>query len=121
MKGKRYTTEEKIRALREADGGKAIREVCQERNISEATYHRWRKQFGLMDVDWLGNVSDLQEGPIESPSPRRPCGRAFHARLSNFIFSNWLSTVLSTNRSGMAAEGFYRSNVGFEREAPPPG
>jgi len=36
MKGKRHTTVEKIRALREADGGKPIREVCQERNISEA-------------------------------------------------------------------------------------
>ena len=50
MKGKRHTTEEKIRALREADEGRAIREVCQERNISEATYHRWQKQFGLMKV-----------------------------------------------------------------------
>jgi len=37
MKGKRHTTEEEIRALREADGGKPIREVCQERNLSEAT------------------------------------------------------------------------------------
>ena len=37
MKGKRHSTEEKIRTLREVDGGKPIREVCQERNISEAT------------------------------------------------------------------------------------
>ena len=51
MKGQRHTTEEKIRALREADGGRPIREVCQERNTSEATYHRWRKQFGLIEVD----------------------------------------------------------------------
>ena len=51
MKGKRHTTEEKIRMLREVDGGRAIREVCQEKNISEATYHRWRKQFGLMEVN----------------------------------------------------------------------
>ncbi len=51
MNGKRHTTEEKIRALREADGGRAIRELCQERNISEATYHRWRKQLGLIKVD----------------------------------------------------------------------
>ena len=40
MKGKRHTTENEIRALREADGGKQVRQVCQERNISEATYHR---------------------------------------------------------------------------------
>jgi putative transposase len=60
MKGKRYTTEEKIRALREADGGKPIREVCQERNISEATHHRWRKQFGLMEVDEAKRLKELE-------------------------------------------------------------
>ena len=67
MKGKRHTTEDKIRALREADGGKPIREVCQERNISEATYHRWRQQFGLMGVDdppWL-----ISQGPSPAHVP----------------------------------------------------
>ena len=59
MKGKRPTTEEKIRALREADGGRAIREVCPERNLSEATYHRWRKQFGLMAVDEARRLKEL--------------------------------------------------------------
>jgi len=35
MKGKRYTTEEKIRILREADGtGRKIQDVCRERQIS---------------------------------------------------------------------------------------
>ena len=35
MKGKRYTTEDKIRILREADRGKSILEVCRAHNISE--------------------------------------------------------------------------------------
>jgi hypothetical protein len=38
MKGKRHTTEEKIRMLREVDSGKPIRELCQEKNISETPY-----------------------------------------------------------------------------------
>jgi transposase-like protein len=39
MKGKRYTTEEKIRILREADGtGRKIQDVCRERQISEQTW-----------------------------------------------------------------------------------
>jgi transposase-like protein len=37
MKGKRHTTEDKIRILRAADGGKSIVEVCKEKNISEQT------------------------------------------------------------------------------------
>ena len=53
MKGKRYTTEDKIRILREADGGRSIVEVCKERNISEVTFHRWKKQFGQMDLDGI--------------------------------------------------------------------
>ena len=36
MKNKRHTTENKIRILREADGGKSITEVCRE----QAAYHR---------------------------------------------------------------------------------
>ena len=34
MKGKRYTTEDKIRILREADTGKSILDACREHNIS---------------------------------------------------------------------------------------
>ena len=40
MKGKRHTTEQKIRILRTADGGKNIVEICQEKSISEGTFHR---------------------------------------------------------------------------------
>ena len=54
MKGKRYTTEDKIRILREAYGGRNIVEVCKERNISEVTFHRWKKQFGQIDREQRG-------------------------------------------------------------------
>jgi len=60
MKNKRYTTEEKIRILREADGGKAIVEVCRERNISEVTFHRWKKQFGQLDVNEARRLKELE-------------------------------------------------------------
>jgi len=46
MKGKKYSTEDKIRILRQADGGRSIVEVCREANISEVTFHRWKNQFG---------------------------------------------------------------------------
>jgi putative transposase len=60
MKGKRYTTEEKIRILREADGGKSILEVCRERNISEVSFHRWKRQFGLMEINDARRLKDLE-------------------------------------------------------------
>jgi transposase-like protein len=58
MKGKRYTTEEKIRILRQAGGGGTILEVCREANISGVTFHRWKKQFGQME----GERSQEAEG-----------------------------------------------------------
>ena len=61
MKGKRYTTEEKIRLLREADRGeKSILAICQEANISEVSFHRWKKQFGQMEVNEARRLKDLE-------------------------------------------------------------
>ena len=59
MKGKRYTTEEKIRILREADKGVAITEVCREHNLSQVTFHRWKRQFGQMEVKEARRLKDL--------------------------------------------------------------
>lgn len=61
MKGKRCTTEEKIRILREADKGeKSIAELCREMNLSVVTFHRWKKQFGQMDVNEARRLKELE-------------------------------------------------------------
>jgi len=61
MKGKRYTTEDKIRILREADRGlKSIQTICQENNISEVSFHRWKNQFGQMDVNEARRLKELE-------------------------------------------------------------
>ena len=65
MKGKRYTTEEKIRILREAHGGRTILEVCRERNISEQTFHRWKRQFGMMEINEARRLKDLERENAE--------------------------------------------------------
>jgi len=65
MKGKRYTTEEKIRILREADKGKAITEVCRGHNLSQVTFHRWKKQFGQMEVNEAKRLKELERENTE--------------------------------------------------------
>ncbi len=65
MKGKRYTTEEKIRILREADGGRTILEVCRERNISEQTFQRWKRQFGMMEINEARRLKELERENAE--------------------------------------------------------
>jgi putative transposase len=60
MKGKRYTTEDKIRILRQADAGQSIVEVCREHNLSQVSFHRWKKQFGQMEVNEAKRLKDLE-------------------------------------------------------------
>jgi putative transposase len=61
MKGKRYTTEDKIRILREVDGGKSVGEDCLEKNIAEQTFYRWERTFGMMDISEARQLKELQK------------------------------------------------------------
>lgn len=55
MKRRRHTPEQIVRKLREADRmlaeGTETPEVCKALEVSEATYHRWRAQYGGMKAD----------------------------------------------------------------------
>lgn len=66
MKGKKYRTEEKIRILREADTGECtIAELCKEKNISEVTFHRWKREFGMMEVNEAKRLKELERENTE--------------------------------------------------------
>jgi len=60
MRGKRYTTEDKIRILRNLDRGeRTIQAICQEANLSEVMFHRRKKQFGHMEVNEARRLLEL--------------------------------------------------------------
>ena len=66
MKGKRYATEDKIRLLREADRDeRSVLDVCREANISEVMFYRWKKQFGLMEVNEARRLKELERENTE--------------------------------------------------------
>ena len=77
MKGKRYTTEDKIRGRREADRGKSILEVCREHNMSEVSFHRWKRQFDQVDISEARTLKDLKRGERRVEKDARPsrCSR----------------------------------------------
>ena len=64
MKRKRHSPEQVIRKLREADRmlseGKDIAVVCQSLEVSEATFHRWRNQYGGMKANEAKHLKELQ-------------------------------------------------------------
>ena len=47
---KRFSEEQIIGFLREADKGLAVKELCRKQGFSEARYYLWRGKFGGMDV-----------------------------------------------------------------------
>ena len=52
MKSKRYTTEGRIRILREAEAvDESILQICKEKGISKQTLQRWKREFGIMRLD----------------------------------------------------------------------
>ncbi len=61
---KRHTPEQIVRKLREADAelaaGVSVPEVARRLGISEATFHRWRNQFGGMKADAMKRLKELE-------------------------------------------------------------
>ena len=61
MKQKQHSTEEIIRILRQADGDDTIESICREHNISKATFHRWRRKYGDMDLADAKRLKELEK------------------------------------------------------------
>jgi putative transposase len=63
MKRRRHTPEQIIRKLREADRlpaeGQEVPEVAKHLEISEATSHRWRAQYGGLKADDAKRLKEL--------------------------------------------------------------
>jgi transposase-like protein len=64
MSRKRFSTEQIIRKLREAEvelaKGRKIPEVCKQLGIADQTYYRWRKQYGGLKTDQARQFKELE-------------------------------------------------------------
>lgn len=57
---KRFTEEQIIGFLREADAGIPIKELCRKQGFSEASYYLWRSKFGGMSVPDAKRLKELE-------------------------------------------------------------
>jgi putative transposase len=57
---KRFTEEQIIGFLRQADAGVAIKELCRQHGFSEASYYLWRSKFGGMEVSDAKRLKALE-------------------------------------------------------------
>ena len=65
MPRKRFTVEQIIQKLREAEvelaRGKTISLVCKHLEITDQTYYRWRKEYGGIRTDQAKRLKDLEK------------------------------------------------------------
>ena len=57
---KRFTDEQIIGFLRQADGGLPVRELCRQYGFSDASFYTWRAKFGGMTVPDAKRLQDLE-------------------------------------------------------------
>ena len=65
MKALNWSEEKIIGLLREVDGGKSVRQVCKDHNISDKTYYRWKRKYGQMEVADAKRLRELEKENAE--------------------------------------------------------
>ena len=58
---KRYSEEQIISFLKEADAGMPVVELCRKHGFSDASYYKWKAKFGGMDVSDAKRLRALEE------------------------------------------------------------
>jgi len=61
MKSSRYTAEQVAFAMRQAESGTPVTEVCRKMGIAEQTFYRWKKKFAGMGVAEVRRLRVVEE------------------------------------------------------------
>ena len=61
MKSSRYSAEQVAFAMRQAESGTPVPEVCRKMGIAEQTFYRWKKKFAGMGVAEVRKLRILEE------------------------------------------------------------
>ena len=61
MKSSRYSPEQVAFAMRQAESGTSVPEICRKMGIAEQTFYRWKKKYVGMGVADIRKVRILEE------------------------------------------------------------
>jgi putative transposase len=61
MKRTKFTEQQIVFALKQAETGIRVEEVCRKMGISEATFYNWKKKYGGLGVSELRELKQLKE------------------------------------------------------------
>ena len=61
MKKSKFTEQQIVFALKQADNGIKVEEVCRKMGISDATFYNWKKKYGGLGVNELRRLKQLED------------------------------------------------------------
>jgi len=61
MKRARFSEEQIIEVLKEAEAGTKVAELCRRHGISDATFYTWRSRYGGLEVSEMRRLRQLEE------------------------------------------------------------
>lgn len=61
MRKSRFTDEQILQAIRQADSGTAVVDICRKLGISEQTFYRWRRQYAGLEASEVRELKSLKE------------------------------------------------------------
>mgnify|MGYP001459993349 CR=1 FL=1 len=61
MANRKYTEEQIVNILREAQSGIKVEEICRKYNVSANTFYKWRQKYGGMEVSDVKRLKALED------------------------------------------------------------
>jgi len=61
MKRKRYTDEQIVQVLKEAEAGAKTADLCRKYGMSEQSFYKWKSRYSGMDISMLKKLKSLEE------------------------------------------------------------
>jgi len=61
VKKSRFTNEQIAFALKQADTGTPVTEICRKMGVSEPTFYRWKKKFDGLGVSEVRRLRELED------------------------------------------------------------
>lgn len=60
MKKSRYSDNQILSILKQAENGVPVPELCREHGMSSATFYKWRAKYGGMDASLMARMKELE-------------------------------------------------------------